>query len=461
MSNGPTLPGIDSPDGRILIDDLSDKALERLLQKVKWPFILAAAVAAFTGYNVWSESMSAIDGFHAKADQKLEDIDATLQSKIDERLSLVIKEREGDIDHLTNRLRTTSAEGIVTLTQIQHDALSKMTKRVDDAIVSVDTKSNDTLRQLEARLEAAQNRYNDLIRHFGQLRVAAEASADVLTDQDRIINQPAFKLLRAAQAQSLVDSDHEVVVAVVDTGVTFSGQSVDAQAFASRLLEGKSFVGDAGTEDVHGHGTNVAAMVAAIAPSAQVLPIKVYDSSGRGSVIQTVEGVGAAVNQGVDIIVVPGGSAGAGDLILEGWYEETLAMASSKGIPVVTIVAPESVEGDIGTPGRSPHTFAVTAVDDDGTKLSGISSGAGIAIAAPGHNIRTLSPKGYVESSGASVAAGMVAGVMALVKSARPDITKDELEAVIIKSAVSLSASKQDVGAGRLDALAAVQIALQ
>jgi hypothetical protein len=67
----------------------------------------------------------------------------------------------------------------------------------------------------------------------------------------------------------------------------------------------------------------------------------------------------------------------------------------------------------------------------------------------------------YFRLSGTSMAAPVVAGIAALIQKARPNYTNNQIKYIIKESAVALSGhSANTVGQGRVDALAAVQMAL-
>lgn len=97
-------------------------------------------------------------------------------------------------------------------------------------------------------------------------------------------------------------------VAVLDSGVQASHPDL-----AGRLMAGRDFVdGDLIPEDQHGHGTNVAGIIAArndngigirgAAPGARVLPIRVLDAQNRGNSSVLIAGIKAAVDAGAAVI---------------------------------------------------------------------------------------------------------------------------------------------------------------
>lgn len=97
-------------------------------------------------------------------------------------------------------------------------------------------------------------------------------------------------------------------VAVLDSGVQRTHPDL-----AGRVVDGADFIdGDQIPDDEHGHGTNVAGIIAAgarngigikgAAPGTKVLAIRVLDGQNRGPSTALIAGINAAVAAGVDVI---------------------------------------------------------------------------------------------------------------------------------------------------------------
>ncbi|MCH2140775.1 MAG: S8 family serine peptidase, partial [Phycisphaerales bacterium] len=84
-------------------------------------------------------------------------------------------------------------------------------------------------------------------------------------------------------------------------------------------------------------------------------------------------------------------------------------------------------------------------------------------IAAPGVNTYSSVPGGYSSYSGTSMASPHVNGVMALMLSANPDLTSEQVKTIIYNTAVDMgpSGKDNDFGYGQIDAVAAVEAALE
>lgn len=84
-------------------------------------------------------------------------------------------------------------------------------------------------------------------------------------------------------------------------------------------------------------------------------------------------------------------------------------------------------------------------------------------VCAPGTNVRSALPTGtYGTKSGTSMATPHVAGAIALMRQACPDLTPEQLKQILIDTAVDLGTAGNDnsYGYGIIDAYAAVQMAL-
>lgn len=102
------------------------------------------------------------------------------------------------------------------------------------------------------------------------------------------------------------------VIAVVDTGV-----DLEHPDLRSKLVPGFDFVAGKrdcppGPQDENGHGTHVAGIAAAVtdngigvagtAPDAQIMPVRVLDAEGSGSLDDVAAGIRYAADHGADVI---------------------------------------------------------------------------------------------------------------------------------------------------------------
>jgi len=127
---------------------------------------------------------------------------------------------------------------------------------------------------------------------------------------------------------------------------------------------------------------------------------------------------------------------------------------------------PES--GTVGSPASLPGAFAVGAIDQDDEVASFSSRGPSPwgeirpHVAAPGVNVYSTLPGGtYGDKQGTSMAAPHVAGTVALMLSARPDLSITQTAFILTSTAAPLGdvVPNNDTGFGRVDAYATVALA--
>lgn len=138
------------------------------------------------------------------------------------------------------------------------------------------------------------------------------------------------------------------------------------------------------------------------------------------------------------------------------------------------LVASAGNGGTCGNPGSLVYpaaydmVFAVSSIDvnDSHTPSSGNTHqhNSAVDIMAPGYNVPiTAAPGWYLTGNGTSFAAPLVTGTVALMASACPDITNEEIDSLLRMTAVNIDAQNPDyvglMGAGRLNAAAAVSAA--
>lgn len=292
-------------------------------------------------------------------------------------------------------------------------------------------------------------------------------------------------LIQADQVQATLGLDGSGVdVAVLDTGIDLTHVAlrtvvVSQQSFAP-FFEG---VGDN-----HGHGTHCAGIVASqdgnrrgVAPGVRLWDVKIMDSNGLTTPIHAVGGMQAAVAAGVDVASNSWGfSNGQGWIDLNGSCVLCIAADNAVAAGVVFCVAAGNDNNDpcflfathIGCPGSARNVVTVGA-SDDADNMAGFSSigptpdgrvkpdvtapGVGIASArANGTAMGAPIDANWTNANGTSMACPHVAGVAALMLENNGTLTPAQVKAILMNTAVDIGEVPEQMGAGRVDALAAV-----
>lgn len=238
--------------------------------------------------------------------------------------------------------------------------------------------------------------------------------------------------------------------------------------------------------DLNGHGSATMGVMVGdgaggtaigVAPQAQWIAVKIFNDSNMAEE--------SKVHLAFQWLLDPDGNPNTADapqVVNNSWafaapgcdltFQADLQALRAAGILPVFAAGnlgpgPDANTSTSTSPGNNPEAFAVGAVDKSDGIWSGSSRGPSHCdqtlfpeVVAPGSGIRSADKQGGYQSwSGTSLAAPHVAGGLALLLDAFPDLTVDEQEQALIASAVDLGEPGGDntYGYGRIDLLAAYQ----
>ena len=268
--------------------------------------------------------------------------------------------------------------------------------------------------------------------------------------------QYAPEKLGAVEAHRLATGSR-VTVAVIDSGVDPSHPDL-AGAIAGSY-------DTAGAERPHAHGTGMAGAIASrgtvlgIAPGANLLTVRAFSAnsgSAEGTTLTIIKGLDWAAEKGARVVNMS--FAGPPDPRLR----DALAKANAKGIVLIAAAGNAGPTSPPLYPAADPSVIAVTATDASDALFSGANRGKYIAVAAPGVDILVPAPDGgYQLTTGTSVAAAEVSGVVALLIERNPRLTPKDVRRILMRTAKHLGprGSEREFGAGLVNALQAVTAA--
>lgn len=319
------------------------------------------------------------------------------------------------------------------------------------------------------------------------LLTSATVHAQSEPNDPRYSEQWALQTLRATCAWGYTIGRADVTVAVIDSGVDMGHPDL-----VDRLrTDGADFIdNDNDPSDQHGHGTNVAGVVAAtinnaegitgLAPGVAILPIRVMNARGFGPDQAIAEGIRYAADRGSQVINLSLGatlSIGAEEEAVI--VSDAIRYAQSQGALVVVAAGNDFIDLPNAIVGDNPDVLVVAATDDRDLKAPFSNFGEQISIAAPGIYILSTMPTyevyltsdalppderfepNYDYMSGTSQAAPFVSALAALVFSANPDWDAQQVAQAIRANAVDVSnlsdrPEQQLLGEGRIDPCASL-----
>ncbi|MEK7786594.1 MAG: S8 family serine peptidase [Chloroflexota bacterium] len=285
-------------------------------------------------------------------------------------------------------------------------------------------------------------------------------------------------LIGAPEAWARGITGEGIVVAVLDSGADLNHPDLKTRwrGGTNSWFDPNGEFPDTPT-DIDGHGTQVLGVILGgdasgspigIAPGAQWIAAKIFDSRGRATT--------SGAHQALQWVLDPDGDPAtddAPDIVNNSWafatnfcdleFADDLRALRAAGILPVFAAG---VDGPFN-PANMPDAFAVGALAGADTLAPDSPRGPSPCadkptfpqVVAPGVNIRTSDLfSTYNSFEGTSLAAAHVSGALALLLSADPALTAEEQESLLIETAVDLGDSGPDneFGYGRVNVAAAL-----
>lgn len=323
------------------------------------------------------------------------------------------------------------------------------------------------------------------------------------TDVVRFDTQWGPQRIKAPEAwQEVQATGYGVDVAVLDSGVDLGHPDLDCPGKLNVVPNSDLVGNDGDPQDENGHGTHVAGIIGActnnetgiagIAPDARIMPIRVLDAAGNGTVEQITSGIRRATAAGAEVInmSLSQREISSLDLLDNSDFDAAIQEAADAGVVIVAAAGNDGFT-ICNYPALAEEVVCVGATDNRDNK-SWYSNFAdkmrgGPAVVAPGglgfidcgldsEEILSLYDRsadaaendcdgrlGYANLNGTSMAAPHVSGVAALVYDRLGGVRSAENRQAVIDA---LTTGVEDLGApgydpvygyGRVDALKAVR----
>jgi subtilisin family serine protease len=273
--------------------------------------------------------------------------------------------------------------------------------------------------------------------------------------------QYAITALHLAEAHHLA-TGRGVSVAVIDSMV-----DVNHPALAGAIGDGTDLLGPDASQAADPHGTAIVGLIGAratldsAAPQARILAIRTFArqtdggaTGASGTTFLVLRGLDWAAAHGARIVNMS--FAGPQDDLMSAF----LAAGAAKGAVYVAAAGNAGPGSPPLYPAADPHVLAVTATDAENRLYPMANRGPYIALAAPGADIVVATPGGgFGYTSGTSMAAAEISGIVALMLQEAPDLTPADVRAALTGTSQPLAPADAalDGGAGLADAQGALK----
>lgn len=253
-----------------------------------------------------------------------------------------------------------------------------------------------------------------------------------------------------------------VIVAIVDDGIDASHEILRGRFYKPYNV----FTQDNRLSTGEGHGTHVAGLavgsdkhfndgVSGVAPKCLLMPVQVFDN-GVCTFSSVTSGIMYAIHQGASVVNVSIGPNFTGldilpvieqDMIArtqfkneEKVWRRIIQVANKKNVIIVFAAGNDKILACVPPENRTNSTLNVAAIGRNFKETDFTNFGKGSNISAPGKGILSSVPANqYKPFDGTSMAAPIVSGTVALMKSLKPEISIDEVLGILQSSGRSIS----------------------
>ena len=320
--------------------------------------------------------------------------------------------------------------------------------------------------------------------------------------------QSSQVLIHSDRANSLGITGAGQAIAVIDTGVDYTIADLGGGSFPNAKVIGGTDITDKDSDpmDCEGHGTEVAGVAAGsrgVAPDAKIVAIKVFSSANASNSSCKDTADFSDIYTGMDFAVVNKATFGISviNLSLGGAFEDSLDhgycdtdepgsaaavdAATAAGIVVVAAAGNDAITNQLSVPACVSSAVSVGAVyadnrarvswcGDDGCATTlctdqPVSPDGIVCFSNSMSNLSLLGPGAFwsvatkggspVSFSGTSASTPAVAGAVALLRQARPELTPAGEIGVLRSTGKPVTDARNGVVTPRVDIFAAVQLA--
>ncbi len=315
------------------------------------------------------------------------------------------------------------------------------------------SKDNST-KELLRLLEKEKSKSSELVYaepHFIYLTNSAQANGNT-ESYSFIPNDVLYQkyqwnlpLINTEQAWKWTKGNESVIIAIIDTGV-----DLNHTEFKGKIIKGINILDPSlPPNDDDGHGTHVAGIISAntnnnegiagITWYNKIMPIKVLDQSGAGTLYDVAQGIIWATDHGAKVI-----NLSLGNYAESKYLHDAIKYAYNHDVVLVAASGNDNTD-KLSFPAAYPEVIAVSASDSSKRRTNFSNFGSYIDVVAPGVNIASTYPGNrYAALTGTSMASPHVAALAGLIRALNPSLSNKDVGLIIKNTATDLGKTGKD-----------------
>lgn len=297
---------------------------------------------------------------------------------------------------------------------------------------------------------------------------------DTTPNDKKFSNQWHHKKIKTPQAWDITKGSQQVVVAVIDTGMSLTHEDLKNQLWFNTKEVAQNGVdddrngfiddtvgwdfanNDNNPTDDQSHGSHCAGLIGAegnnqtgvtgVNWKVKIMPLKFITSSGSGSETNAIKAILYAANNGAQII-----SASWGSPEFVQALSDAIQYAANKNVLFVAAAGNDKTnvekKGFYPAGLKLPNVISVAASSSSNARADFTNYGkSAVHVAAPGVDIYSTSMgNSYETKSGTSMATPIVSGVAALIRSLQPNLNVTDLRNAVLNATVNVGSWKNYV----------------
>ena len=238
---------------------------------------------------------------------------------------------------------------------------------------------------------------------------------------------------------------YEVLVAVLDTGFATNG------LYDNRIADSKMNFSSSGDSDSvlddNGHGTKVSNLIlSGTYDNVKVMPIKILNNEGQGTLLSMYLGIKHAIGQNVDIINISCSAIYADSELID----NVIAEAVAKGIIIVASAGNNNIDNSTSIPASNSNVFTIASINSKMQK-SDFSNHGKVDFALLGEDVNVTGFDNQItKESGTSYSAAKFTAIVAHLLGNDDSLDKNAITEILKPHVLNSKLSAKYVGHGIL-----------